>query len=65
MVQCSMSSRTHKFGLELPKMVQEFVATNKKNGNTLWQNAIEKKIIENVKIAFQIIPNVEKAPNGY
>ena len=34
------------------------------NGNTLWQDAIEREM-ENVMIAFQVISEGEKAPNGY
>jgi hypothetical protein len=36
--------RTHKFGIELPKTVQEALALDKKNGNTLWADAISKEI---------------------
>jgi hypothetical protein len=32
--------RTHKFGIELPKTAQEALALDKKNGNTLWADAI-------------------------
>ena len=34
--------RTNEFGLELPKMVSEVYAIDNKNGNTLWQDAIQK-----------------------
>ena len=47
--------RTHKFGLKLPKRVNDMVDINKKNENTLWKDAIKKES-ENVKIAFQIMP---------
>ena len=40
----SYLKRTHKFGLELLKIDEEAVAINKKNGNTLWQVAIQKEI---------------------
>ena len=56
--------KTHKFGLKLPKMVNEVYPIDKKNSNTLWQDAIQKEI-ENVKIAFQIIPEAKKPPNGF
>ena len=44
--------------------IEEVVAIDKKNRNTLCQDATEKDM-ENVKIAFQIIPKSEKASNGY
>ena len=31
-----------KFGIELPNTVQESMALDKKNGNTLWSDAIVK-----------------------
>ena len=56
--------RTHKFGLEQPKIVKEVVATNNKNGNTLWQDAIQNKM-ENKKIGFWTISESKKSPNGF
>ena len=35
-VQCLIHKRTHKFGLEMPKMVKVAYAIDEKNGNTLW-----------------------------
>ena len=32
-----------------------------KNGNTIWADAISKKL-ENVKVAFEILPDGKKAP---
>ena len=32
--------RTHKFGVNIPKSVQEAKEFNKENGNTLWCDAI-------------------------
>ena len=49
---------------ELPKMVKEAIAIDEKNGNTLWQDAIQKGM-ESVKIAFQTIPKGKKPPNGF
>ena len=43
--------RTHKFGTELHKMVKEAVSMNNKNGNIVWQDAIEKEM-ENAKGTF-------------
>ena len=43
---------------------KEALAINKENKNTLWQDAIERER-ENINIAFKIIPEGEKGPNGY
>ena len=57
--------RTHKFGIELPKKtVPEALAIDRKNGNTLWADAIAKEM-KNVRVAFKILPDGEKAPIGY
>jgi hypothetical protein len=56
--------RTHKFGIEGPKTVKEALALDRKNGNTLWANAIEKEMKE-VCIAFNILPDGQSAPIGY
>ena len=39
--------RSHKFGIELPKTVEEAFARGAKNDNTLWAGAIFKEM-ENV-----------------
>ena len=56
--------RTHNFGLKLPKTAIEAYAIDKKNGNTLWQDAIQKEM-ENEKNAFQTIPEGRKPPNVF
>jgi hypothetical protein len=56
--------RTHKFGIEVPKTVKEALALNRKNGNTLWADAIAKEMKE-VCIAFNILPDGHSAPIGY
>ena len=37
---------------------------DKKNGNTHWADAISKEM-ENAKIVFDILPDVQSAPQGY
>ena len=37
--------RTMKFGIEFPKKVQEAMALDKKNVNTMWNDAIAKEIL--------------------
>jgi hypothetical protein len=45
-------SRTHKFGIKIPKTVQEAIQLDKTNGDTLWWDAISKEM-KNVRIAFE------------
>jgi hypothetical protein len=56
--------RTHKFGVEVPKTVKEALALDRKNGNTLWADAITKEMKE-VRIAFNILPDGQSVPIGY
>jgi hypothetical protein len=56
--------RTHKFGIKIPKTVNEALALDRKNGNTLWVDAIAKEMRE-VCIAFNILPDGSSVPIGY
>ena len=45
--------RTHKYGIEVPKNVQDAIRIDKENNNTLWQDAITLEM-KNVRIAFEV-----------
>jgi Reverse transcriptase (RNA-dependent DNA polymerase) len=45
-------SRTHKYGIRIPKNIQEAINIDKENGNTLWMDAIKLEM-KNVRIAFE------------
>jgi hypothetical protein len=53
--------RTHKFGMEVPKTVKEALELDKKNGTTLWADAIAKEM-KDVRVAFKILPDGQSAP---
>ncbi len=55
---------THKVGIEVPKTIKEALDLDRKNGNTLWADAIAKEIKE-ICIAFNILPDWHSAPIGY
>jgi hypothetical protein len=48
----------------VPKTVKEALDLNRKNGNTLWANAIAKEMKE-IRIAFNILPDGHSTPIGY
>ena len=54
---------THKYGLELPKMVKEALDINWQMGTDFWRKAIEKEM-KNVMPAFQFTED-GKIPIGY
>ena len=45
--------RTHKYGIEIPKSVQDAIRIDKENHNTLWQDAIAMEM-KNLHIAFEV-----------
>ncbi len=48
----------------MPKTVQEALALDRRNGNTLWADAIAKES-KNVKVVFKILPDSAPIPIGY
>ena len=54
---------THKFGIKVPKTVEEALPLNKENGNDLWWKEIQKEISA-VKVAFNILDEDERPPIG-
>jgi len=57
--------RTHKFGIRIPKSVEEAKRLDESNGNTLWWDAICKEM-KNVRVAFEVFEGKEdEIPPGY
>jgi hypothetical protein len=56
--------KTHKFGIRMPKTVEEAHALDKQNGNDDWRNAIQKEM-NDVMVAFKLLDDSETVPIGY
>jgi hypothetical protein len=56
--------RTHKFGFEVLKTVEEAYRLDKANGNDFWQNAIQKEM-NDVMVAFKLLKDDESVPSTY
>ena len=56
--------RSHKFGIQLPKTIEEALELDRQNGNDQWNQAILKEM-RNVKIVFDILDNDSNIPIGY
>ena len=52
--------RTHKFGIRIPKSVEEAKKFDEINGNTLWWDAICKEM-KNVQVTFKVFEGKEEA----
>ena len=53
--------KSHKFGIELPKTVEQVQTLVAKNGNTSWVDAIFKGM-ENVRVAFEVSTDRKSKP---
>jgi hypothetical protein len=56
--------RNQKFGIEIPRTVEEALLIDKETIPTYWADAIEKEMRNN-RLAFQFLGPSEKAPPGY
>ena len=57
-------SRTHKYGIQIPKSYAEAREIDKENSNTLWQDAIAKEL-KNVRVAFELYEGNPEELIGY
>jgi hypothetical protein len=55
--------RTHKFGIEMPKSIQEAFAIDRRTGTDFWRKAIEKEM-KNIQVAFEFRDD-NVVPIGY
>ena len=57
--------RTHKYGIRIPKTVQEAIEIDRENNNTLWWDALMLEM-KNVRPAFEVFDkNIGQLPIGY
>ncbi len=62
-VKSAYHRRTHKYGIRVPKTVEEAYQIDEDTGTTYWRDAIEKEMA-NVRVAFDILED-GKVPIGY
>jgi len=56
--------RSHKFGIRLPKTVEEALEIDKQTKTTFWRDAIHKEM-KNNRLAFKVLEEEERVPMGY
>ena len=55
---------THKYGIEVPRTVKEFLAFDDHRGNHLWQDVLDKEMSK-LRVAFDILDENQHDPPGY
>jgi hypothetical protein len=55
---------THKYGIELPTSITHSLAIDKRNGNSLWKDALATEMTE-VGVAFEVLDEGISAPKGW
>jgi hypothetical protein len=63
-VNTRVRKSSHKYGIDLPTSVRHAIDIDRKNGDTLWQDALSKEM-GNVCVAFEILGPNMKAPPGW
>lgn len=53
-----------KFGIEIPTSVEHAYELDRRNGNTMWRDALKKEMY-NVGVAFEILEDGTPAPKGW
>ena len=59
-----LQKTTHKYGIEIPTSVDHAMKVNRKNGNTMWRDALALEMF-NVGVAFEILEEGQTAPIGW
>lgn len=54
----------HKYGVEIPNSVEHCYQLDKKNGNTLWRDALKREM-KNLRVDFDIFEDKRSLPPGY
>ena len=62
-VASRVKKKNMKFGIEIPHTVERALEIDKEQGNTYWQDAINKEM-SNVSVAFKVLDDNEPVPVG-
>ncbi len=64
MVNSRVRKCSHKYGIELPRLVRDAVDLDRRNGKAFWADALTNEM-GNVCVAFEILGPKEKPPVGW
>jgi hypothetical protein len=63
-IKARIRKTTHKYGIKVPRSMEHAFAIDKKNDNTLWQDALAKEMTE-ISIAFEVLDGGISSPKGW
>jgi hypothetical protein len=63
-IRSRYSQRSHKFGIYVPRTVEEALEIDRKTNTTYWKDAIHKEMSNN-RLAFRFLEDNEDVPVGY
>ena len=63
-VNSRFKKQTHKYGRYIPTGIQDAYDSDKRNGNTVWRNAMGKEMLNN-DVTFKEMEEDYKFPPGY
>ena len=63
-VGARLRKTTHKYGVEILKNVHHAQGLERRNGNTMWMDALAKEMF-NMGIAFEVLEEKQSAPLGW
>jgi hypothetical protein len=63
-VKARVKRVSHKYGIEIPRTINDALKLDEKNKDTFWRDAINKEM-ENLKVAFDILPEGKHVPPGF
>ena len=63
-VKARVKKATHKYGIRVPNTIEEAIAIDEQNGNTLWQDSIAKEM-KTILPAFDILTYGTKPPSRF
>lgn len=63
-VNARVKKTTHKYGIEILRMIKEALELDTKNNNTYWRDTIKKEM-SNLRVAFDILDDDESLPPGW
>eukprot|EP00957_Ditylum_brightwellii_P178415 13590147-Ditylum_brightwellii.AAC.1 len=63
-IKACICKTNHKYSIEIPTSVAHAMEIDKRNGNTMWQNALDKEMT-NISIAFELLISGQSALIGW